>query len=92
MDDSQVDELVSHADLAMYRSKSSGKGVVSFFDTRMDESVKARQALKRSMPGDISGGKFYLLLQPIVDAATRACKRRSNNPSVKRPDSLAAPE
>jgi EAL domain-containing protein (putative c-di-GMP-specific phosphodiesterase class I) len=37
----------------------------------MDAVVKARHALKRSMPEDITSGRFYLLFQPIVDATTR---------------------
>jgi diguanylate cyclase (GGDEF)-like protein len=70
MDDNQADVLVSHADMAMYISKTRKKGGVNFFDSRMDESVKERHVLKRSMPGDISDGKFYLLFQSIVDAGT----------------------
>jgi predicted signal transduction protein with EAL and GGDEF domain len=71
MDDSGADVLVSHADLAMYKSKASKSGSISFFDSRMDESVKARHLLKRSMPHDIDAGRFYLLFQPIVDATSR---------------------
>ncbi|HVY19338.1 MAG TPA: EAL domain-containing protein [Bauldia sp.] len=70
-DDSSSDVLVSHADLAMYKSKASKKGSINFFDSRMDAVVKARHALKRSMPEDILAGRFYLLFQPIVDASTR---------------------
>jgi diguanylate cyclase (GGDEF)-like protein len=71
MDDSSADVLVSHADLAMYKSKASKKGSINFFDARMDAVVKARHILKRSMPEDISAGRFYLLFQPIVDAGSR---------------------
>ena len=71
MDESEADVLLSHADMAMYRSKTSRKGTVNFFDARMDESVKAQHLMKRNMPGDISSGRFYLVFQPIVDAATR---------------------
>jgi len=71
MDNSSADVLVSHADLAMYKSKASRKGSISFFDADMDETVKAKHVLKRSMPQDIADGRFYLLFQPIVDATTR---------------------
>ena len=71
MDDSSADVLVSHADLAMYKSKASKKGSINFFDARMDAIVKARHVLKRSMPEDILAGRFYLLFQPIVDATSR---------------------
>lgn len=71
MDNVDADALVSHADIAMYKSKAARSGAVSFFDAGMDETVKARHALKHSMPRDIAGGRFYLLFQPIVDAASR---------------------
>ncbi|CAN5336853.1 hypothetical protein BH10PSE9_BH10PSE9_12780 [soil metagenome] len=71
LDNSSADVLVSHADMAMYKSKASKKGSINFFDARMDAAVKARRALKRSMPDDITNGKFYLVFQPIVDAVTR---------------------
>ncbi len=71
MDDASAEVLLSHADLAMYKSKNSKKGSINFFDARMDAVVKARYALKSSMPDDITAGRFYLLFQPIVDAATR---------------------
>ncbi len=70
MDDSDADVLVSHADMAMYKSKASRKGAVNFFDAAMDADVKLRHALKRRMPDDIAAGRFFLHFQPIVDAAT----------------------
>ncbi len=71
LDDSTADVLVTHADMAMYKSKASKKGSINYFDARMDAAVKARHALKRCMPDDIANGKFYLVFQPIVDATTR---------------------
>jgi diguanylate cyclase (GGDEF)-like protein len=71
MDVAGADELVAHADLAMYKSKSSKKGSINFFDARMDAIVKVRHELKRSMPEDIQSGRFYLLFQPIVDSNSR---------------------
>ena len=71
LDDSTADVLVTHADMAMYKSKAGKKGSINYFDARMDAAVKARHALKRCMPADIATGKFYLVFQPIVDATTR---------------------
>ena len=68
MDESEPHVLVSHADIAMYKSKSSRKGSVNFFDSKMDAEVKERHALKRRMPDDIAKGRFFLHFQPIVDA------------------------
>ena len=71
MDDSDAEVLLSHADMAMYKSKASKRGSVNFYDTQMDAAVKARHVLKRSMHDDIAGGMFYLAFQPIVDSRTR---------------------
>ncbi len=71
LDDSTADVLVTHADMAMYKSKGSKRGSINYFDARMDAAVKARHALKRCMPEDIANGKFYLMFQPIVDATSR---------------------
>ena len=71
LDDSTADILVTHADMAMYKSKASKRGSINYFDARMDAAVKTRHALKRCMPDDIASGKFYLVFQPIVDANTR---------------------
>ncbi len=69
-DNSSAEVLVSHADMAMYKSKGRGSGPINFYDVHMDRVVKARQAMKRSMLPDISDGKFRLHYQPIVDAET----------------------
>ena len=70
MDDSDVEAFVSHADMAMYKSKASKRGSISFYDARMDASVKERHALKHRIRGDIGDGRFFLLFQPIVSART----------------------
>ena len=47
MDDSPADILVSHADMAMYRSKQKRAGSINFYDEAMDREVKARHAIKK---------------------------------------------
>jgi len=70
-DNSLADVLVSHADMAMYRSKSKKSGSVNFYDEAMDRQVKAHHNIKKSMLGDIADGRFFLHYQPIVDTITR---------------------
>ena len=71
MDDSDAEGLLSHADMAMYKSKISKRGAVNFFDANMDAAVKERRALKRRMRDAIETNGFFLHYQPIVDARTR---------------------
>jgi len=62
-----VDEIVSYADAAMYRSKSQRRGGISFYDSEMDAAAKSRQKLKSRMLKAISEDGFFLHYQPIVD-------------------------
>lgn len=70
MDDSPADILISHADMALYKSKGKRNGSINYFDEKMDQAVKARHVIKKNMLGDITNGRFYLEYQPIVDAST----------------------
>ncbi len=70
MDDSPPEVLVSHADMAMYKSKTGREGAINFYDAGMDASVKRRHALRCQMREDIGRSRFFLLFQPIMDAVT----------------------
>lgn len=69
-DDSPADVLVSHADMAMYRSKRDPAGAAYYYDEAMHREAVHRHKIKTNMISDIKGGKFYLDYQPIVDATT----------------------
>lgn len=61
-----VDELLSHADVALYRAKASGKGSFVVFDEVMDRRQRSafqlEQELKQALPAD----EFFLEYQPIM--------------------------
>ncbi len=71
MDDVEVDEFVSHADVALYKAKMVRRGSINFYDAKMDAEVKAEHALRLRMPEDIANNRLFLNFQPIVDANTR---------------------
>jgi len=67
-DGQDVDELLKHADLAMYRAKSRGRGTYNFFKTSMDHEVQQRKTIETAMRAALENEEFYLVYQPQIDA------------------------
>jgi EAL domain-containing protein (putative c-di-GMP-specific phosphodiesterase class I) len=61
-----AEELTRNADLAMYASKSTGEGLVSFFAPSMHEKAVLRLALTSDLRRALDGGQFVVHYQPIV--------------------------
>jgi len=64
-----VDEVLQHADLAMYQAKRAGRGRLRFFDEAMQEAVSARVTLEQALQGAMLQGQLELYYQPQVDHA-----------------------
>ncbi|HEX9738254.1 MAG TPA: EAL domain-containing protein [Candidatus Limnocylindria bacterium] len=64
---SPPEDLLRHADLAMYTAKARGKGRIEFFEPRMHLAVIRRQELRSELEQAISRGDFVLHYQPFVD-------------------------
>jgi EAL domain-containing protein (putative c-di-GMP-specific phosphodiesterase class I) len=69
-DDVDVDGLVRHADLAMYRSKSLGRGTYCFFSDDLNASVSARLSLEGHLRRAVERNEFELYYQPKADLET----------------------
>jgi diguanylate cyclase (GGDEF)-like protein/PAS domain S-box-containing protein len=61
------EDLLRHADLAMYTAKARGKGRIEFFEPRMHLAVIRRQELRTELEHAITRGDFVLHYQPFVD-------------------------
>lgn len=70
-DGSDIDELLKHADLAMYRAKAIGTGSLSFFCDEMDREVSERKELEALMRTALERDEFEIVYQPQYEMATR---------------------
>lgn len=61
-----IDELLKQADLAMYKSKETGRNAMSFFDPAMQTVVLERAALEAGLRKAIEGGQLVLHYQAQV--------------------------
>jgi diguanylate cyclase (GGDEF)-like protein len=69
-DASDQEELVRHADTAMYAAKNLGRARYSFFRAEFNAQLLASMQLEQDMVRALEQGEFVLHYQPQVDAAT----------------------
>lgn len=65
-----VDDLLSQADVAMYRAKLSGNNAICFYDSSMDQAARERNALAMEMRLGLPRGEFELFYQQQNDTFT----------------------
>jgi diguanylate cyclase (GGDEF)-like protein/PAS domain S-box-containing protein len=66
-----ADDLLAHADAAMYAAKALGKARHAVFDPTMRVRARSRLEMESELRGAIDRGEFELHYQPIVDLASR---------------------
>jgi diguanylate cyclase (GGDEF)-like protein/PAS domain S-box-containing protein len=69
-DAEDVETLLSHADIALYRAKAEGRQTYRFFSDTMNEQVRARVKLTDELRLAIPAGQLFLEYQPQVKAKT----------------------
>jgi EAL domain-containing protein (putative c-di-GMP-specific phosphodiesterase class I) len=73
-DGADAQTLIRHSDVAMYSSKTDGKGQYRFYDSSLHETLKSKAHLKQSLFEAIEQDQFVLYYQPRVDTQTgRLC-------------------
>jgi diguanylate cyclase (GGDEF)-like protein/PAS domain S-box-containing protein len=64
-----LEDLLKHADIAMYQSKKLGRNRLSFFDPNMQEAINARVNMENELRKALDEQQFQLHYQAQVDDA-----------------------
>ena len=67
-DGADIDELMRHADVAMYQSKAGGRDTARFFTSEMNERARRRQRIESNLRHAVERDAFRLHFQPRMDA------------------------
>ncbi|WP_296309763.1 EAL domain-containing protein [Pseudomonas sp.] len=66
-DGDEADQLLRNADLALYRSKSEGRGRYRFFEAEMNAIMQARHALENDLRKALAENQFEIFYQPFIE-------------------------
>lgn len=69
-DSADPEQLIRHADQAMYLAKGKGKGDWQYFDTSRDTAFQERSRLQDSIRRTLVEGGFVLYFQPLIELST----------------------
>jgi diguanylate cyclase (GGDEF)-like protein len=71
-DDGSAEELLRHADIAMYRAKWEGRNRFAVFESGMQEMVQKRMELEMDLRDAVERQEFFLAYQPTIDLGRMA--------------------
>lgn len=70
-DGGSAQELMQHAELAMFRAKEGGRNAIHFFEAGMQDEARRRLTLEKDLRAALASSQFLLHYQPQVDSAGR---------------------
>lgn len=65
------DELIKNSDIAMYKSKETGKNKVTIFDKSMEEELSRNSEIREVLRHAIENNEVFLMYQPQVSITTK---------------------
>jgi diguanylate cyclase (GGDEF)-like protein len=71
-DGESADELIRHADMAMYEAKTAGRGRFCFYQQSMTVASTERVKLEAELRGAIAHSELELFYQPKISLSTNA--------------------
>ena len=69
-DGQDVDQLLRHADMALYQAKGAGRGGICFFEEDMQARARGRRAAEINLRNAIGRDELDAHFQPIIDLRT----------------------
>ncbi len=66
-DGDDIDNLLNHADLALYAAKADGRGRLRVFNAQMATVTRRRLRVEQALRGALDRGEMWLAFQPQVD-------------------------
>ncbi len=63
---SNIDEIIRYADIALYQAKKSGSDYISFYDTELDKERKKLFILQHDLAHACKNNELQFYLQPLV--------------------------
>lgn len=67
-DENDSENVLKHADTAMYKAKSDGRNTFAFYDPEMQVTASKRLILEDYLRKAINNDELHLVFQPIVNA------------------------
>ena len=69
-DGKDADTLLKNADMALYRTKETGRGAHHFFEAAMDEKARDRRQIEADLRQALSQNELRLHYQPLLDISS----------------------
>lgn len=66
-----ANDLLKHADAAMYHAKKEGKNTTRYYQLNMDEWIKQRLFLEGELRNAVHNGELELYYQPVIQIESR---------------------
>jgi diguanylate cyclase (GGDEF)-like protein len=66
-DTSDADELLRHADVALYEAKAAGRNCIRMFDPEMERRLLESKQIERDLKRALENDEMSLHFQPVID-------------------------
>ena len=68
-DDGDCEQILKHADLALYQAKRTSRGRFQFYDSELNERMHARRSMEHELREGLGRQEFVLFFQPKVNVS-----------------------